>query len=331
MKSLDEVLQELKEIEKTRKDLNVPLNSLVMLDDGRLKSYTYGEFEPSDVTVKKLCNRYKLSSNHLDILSKANREDLVAETFNHFLQGDRNTMMLRVVGDNRIKGIVPKDYKKFDDYDVFTQVNDYLINTGFDYNLDILNHDDEYTRIRVMLKDIESNMGMSDEGGLDRDIVQGGFEITNSEIGSKMGINSLVYRQVCTNGMMALISDDENKEIFYKRGKDFNPFSRVAALNSGLNNAVEQSDKSIITFKKTKDIEVDNPIVEFEKIGKRYSLGKNHVENMVDMWEHERQYNYFGVVNGITRYASREFSNKDYGNRSKFEFIASDVLEKVTS
>lgn len=329
MKKLEEVLQELKEIEKSRNDIVLPMSSLSMQDNGRIKSNTYGEFIPSEPTIKKICSRYKLSSPHMDVLRSNGREDLVAETFNHFLQHDRQFMKLRTVDGDRIKGIVERTYKPFDDYDVFGQVNDYIEQNGFDYDLDIVNQDDEFTRLRFIIKDFERNMGMAHENGIDNDIVFGGFEITNSEIGSKMGINSLIYRQVCTNGMMGLMSDEDNKDIFYKRGKDFNPFSRKNILQNGVANAVDKSDKNIDMFKKTKDIIVNEPQFELRKIGKKYGIGGVHVDGFVENWNREQQRNYYGVLNSITSYA--QSFKKDYTSRSKFEFIANDLMEKVAS
>lgn len=328
MKTLNDILEEMEQEEKSRKDLNVSLNSLVMQDDGTLKSYTYGEFDPSPVTIDKLSSMYGLSNQHLNVLYDNGRPDIVAETFNHFLLNDRRIMKLRTVGGNRIKGIVSKNYKKFDDFDLFTQIGDYLNQCGFDYSLEVLNKDDEFTRIRFMLSDIQQSMGMSDEGGLDNDIVQGGFEVTNSEIGSKMGINALVYRQICTNGMMGLISDEDNKEIFYKRGEGFNPFSRRNMIDRGLNNTINQSDKSIEQYRRTKDIIVDNPIDEIRKIGSNYNLNKGYIDGIQQRFDEEKQNNMFGVVSALTRFG-RDFKS-DYKNRSKFEFIANDIVANVS-
>ena len=329
MKTLEEVLQELKQIEKSRQDIVLPMKSLRVHEDLRINSDTYGQFDVSEPSVKKLCNRYGLSHSHIDTLIKNERRDLVAETFNHFLKHDDKPMKIRTVGGDRIKGIVEKDYQPFDDYDVFTQVNEFVGKYGLDYRVEIVNKDDEFTRVRLMINDISRNMGMAHEGGIDRDIVQGGFEITNSEIGSKMGINSLVYRQVCSNGMMGLITDEENKEIFYKRGKDFNPFSRVPAMNRGVMNAIDKSDSNIKLFRKTRDISIESPEDEFIRIGRRYNLGKIHVEGMQESYKIEPQNNLYSIINSVTRYSTG--FKKDYSTRSKFEFVANDMLEKVGS
>lgn len=323
---LASLLDEFKDIEDRREDLNLPLNSLVMQDDGKIKNYTYGEFDLSDASSNRLCNLFGFSNSHLDVLRKADRHDLIAEQFNHFLLNDHRIMKLRCV-DDWVKGIVNKDYRKYDDYDVFTQVGDYLNENGYDYELEVLNKDDEYTRLRFMIKDSETNMGMCDEDGLDNDIVQGGFEITNSEIGAKnMGINSLIYRQVCTNGMMGLMAE-ESGDVFHKRGRGFNPFAQQTLLNNGLENAIEKSDNGIYLFKKTKDIAVEDPFDEIAKIGSKYNLGKTHIEGIQEEFDHEKQNNMFGVLNAITR-RGRSFKS-DYKNRARFETIANDILEKV--
>lgn len=330
-KKFEELLKELREVEKSRKDLVLPLDSLIMRDDGTINSRTYGELDPSEATTNKLCSMYQLSNKHMEVLANEGRFDLIAETFNHFLIEDKRKMKLRIVDDNRIKGIVGKNYRPFDDYEMFGLVGDYLNKQGYDYSLEILNKEDEYTRIRFMISDIEKNMGMSHEKGLNNDIVQGGFEITNSEIGLKsMGVNSLLYRQVCTNGMMALVSEEDNKEIFYKRDKDFNSLYKKKKIDLGLSKAIERANNNIILFEKTKNIVVEEPKKEFFKIAKKYNLGVNHVEGIEQRFEKEPQRNMFGVVNALTRYG-RDFNKNDYRNRSKFEFIANDVMQKVAA
>jgi len=328
MKKLEEVLQEMKEIEKDRQDIDLSMSTLNMLDDGKLRSRTYGEFEPSDACLKKLCSMYGLSMSHINALKNEQRYDLISDQFNHFLGNDDSMMKLRTVEGDRIKGIVSRNYQKFDDYDLFNFVDDYLKSEGLDYNMEFLNKDDEYTRIRFMLNDINENMGMADETGSDRDIVQGGFEVSNSEIGLRnMGVNSLVYRQICTNGMMGIGSEEDNAEIFHKRGRDFRPAARRNRLNQGLNNAVDQSNNSIRTFKLTKGINVKDPEREIKRIGDRNNLGQNHIESVQDCFNKERQYNVYGVLNSYTRHA-RDIGNNDYKNRSKIELIANNELNK---
>jgi hypothetical protein len=326
----NEILSEMEEQEKNRKDLNLPLKSLIMQDDLKIKSRTYGEFEMSDAAVNKLCSMYGFSKKHMDILKEQGRGDLVAEQFNHFLLEEDKKMKLRLV-DNRVKGIVSANYKPYDDYHVFSQAKEYMDKQGLHFGIEVLNRDDEFTRLRFIAHDYETNMGMSEEGGLDRDIVNAGFELTNSEIGMRgMSVNSLAYRQVCTNGMMALLSQGENEEIFGKRGSNFSIFAQKPMLHRGLNNALEKADNSIYLFRRTKDIKVDNPEMEINRIGNKYNLGKSHVEGIENAFKVEPQNSLFGIVNGVTRHA-RNIGNRDYNNRSKFEFIASDLLETVAN
>ena len=142
-----------------------------------------------------------------------------------------------------------------------------------------------------------------------------------------MGINSLIYRQICSNGMMGVMAEDSG-EVFHKRGKSFNPFAQRTLLHNGLENSLEKSVNGIYLFRKTKDIVVKDPLHEIEKIGKRHSLGKSHVEGVQQAYEHEQQNNLYSVINGFTRYATDNLKN-DYKNRLKFETIANDILEKV--
>lgn len=327
---LDDVLKKMEDVECSREDINLTLNTLNMRDDGLLTSRTYGEFKPSDTAIKKLCNIYNLNHKHMKTLISEDRVDLVADQLNHFLKNDNRMMKMRTIEGDRIKGFVNTNYRKFDDYDLFHLINDYLVDNELDYNLHILEQNDEHTRIRVTINDIHDSMGAAHEGGVNRDIVQGGIEVTNSEIGSTgIGLNSLVYRQVCSNGMLGFIGDEENKEIFYKRGRDFNPFARRSRLNNGINNALNQSSNSIKLFEKTKHIEIKDPKKEFHKLASRYKLGKSQIDHLLDMYTHEPQGNYFGIINAISRHADRNFKN-DYNNRAKFETMANELLSEIT-
>lgn len=327
MTTITPLLEEMKNIERIREDIDLPMSNLIMWDDGTILSRAYGEFKPSDVTIAKLCNMYKLSHPHIKTLAQEQRYDLIADQFNHFLDNDNRTMKLRLIG-NRIKGIVPRDYKKYDDYDMFSQVDNYLKERQVDHSVEVVNRDDEYTRLRFTFDDTATNMGIAVENGTENDMVKGGFEITNSEIGlNGMSVNSLVYRQVCSNGMMGLTGDDENREIFYKRGRDFNPFSRTNLLQNAMSNAISRSAESIQLFRKTKDITVDDPEQEIGRLGRKYKLSGINVDNIQDKFQIEPQNNYYGVLNAITR-AGKSYK-KDYRNRSKLELVANDVLSKV--
>lgn len=328
---LESIINEMEDVEKRRNDLDIPLNALRMSDEGLIQSDTYGELTPSPASINRLCTKFKLSNPHINTLIDEGRQDLVADQFNHFLSKDKNKMKLRCV-DDRIKGIVNSNYKKFDDYDMFWQVYEQLKKTGMDYEIDVLNNDDEYTRIRFMFSDTQQDFGMTDEGGLDNDILKGGFELTNSEIGMKRtGLNSLVYRQICTNGMMGLMAEGQNESIFGNRGREFNPFSRRNLLSQGMDDAIQRSNNSINLFRKTKGILVPEPYDEIDKLSNKYKLSNDHREGVKESYNVEKQRNYFGVINGFSRFATDSFGKKDYKNRSRFEFIASDVLEKVTT
>jgi hypothetical protein len=324
----NEILSEMEEQEKSRKDFNIPLKSLIMQDDLKIKSRTYGEFEMSDAAVNRLCSMYGFSRKHMDILREQGRGDLVAEQFNHFLLEEDKKMKLRLV-DNRVKGIVSTNYKPYDDFHMFSQAKEYL-DKLYDYDVEVLNRDDEFTRIRFKINDFETNMGMAVEGGIDRDFVYGGFEINNSEIGLRgMSVNSLVYRQICTNGMMGIGSSEENEAIFGGRGNNFSVFAQKPILTRGIENAITKSDNSIYLFRKTKDIKVEDPNREFVRLGNKYNLGKAHVEGIQESFMKEPQRNMFGVLNATTRYGNSFKS--DYKNRSKFEFMANDLLETVAN
>ena len=324
--TLDTILQDMALQETQRNDLDIPLNALIMRSDGKIKSSIYGEFIPSKTAINKLCSMYKLSPSHINTLMSAGRLDIVADTFNHFLLQDRKTMKLRLIGD-RIKGIVGKNYKPFDNYDLFSITNNYLKENKLESKIEVVSNDDEYTRIRFALPDTGLDMGATIKETTEiGDIVQGGFEITNSEIGMKsMGLNTLLYRLICSNGMMEMISNGDNEEIFYKRGDNFNPFSEANIINQTLTNIVDQSFENINNFKKTKEIIVKDPVYEIRKISNKYNLN-THVDKIRENFQHEPQSNYYGIVNSITRTA-RDVD--DYRQKSKLEFVAHNVVKQV--
>jgi len=174
MITLDPILEHMEDMEKIRNDIDLPMLALEMTDDYKIKSDTYGTFDLSDATLNKLCSMYKLSKQHINILAAENRYDLIADQFNHFINKDKKSVKLRTV-NNRIKGIVSPSYKPFDDYDMFTLVNDYLKENKMNYELHIVNKDDEFTRFRFTFLETAKSMGVAFENGIDNDTVSGGL------------------------------------------------------------------------------------------------------------------------------------------------------------
>jgi hypothetical protein len=126
--------------------------------------------------------------------------DLLQVNVNHWLWGESQTRMFRTL-DGRVRAVLSDRYRRIDNYD--------LLERSILPSLEAMSHASnqiktascEVTESRMFLKVLNKSMSAEIVEG---DVVQAGISITNSEIGhSSVRIEPLVFRLVCSNGMIA--------------------------------------------------------------------------------------------------------------------------------
>lgn len=235
--------------------------------------------------------------------------------------------------DNQVRGYLSNRYKTYDNYELAQTVLPMLQ----DVNAELVSSEITETKfyLKLLAPKIERSVGKDD-------IVQSGLVITNSEVGaSRLKVEPLIYRLVCTNGMIAADSsfrkNHAGKAIGNGNDAAYELYS--AETQQKTDEAVFMQIRDIV--KATLTDEGFKRIVERFEAAKGEKLNGDPFETMdayqkvMRVTEVEKKgvlehliaggdLSKFGLVNATTRYAQ---DVDDYDRATDFEKMGGQILE----
>jgi len=322
-KPLDELMEKLTMEEKSKKDIVIDPRTLYMCD-GKLESLTKawdGRLDLTEWGLSQLSSRLSIPVRYL----RECPPELMDRNVNHWLH-NRNlsdAWMLRTRGAGNlglVRGIVSDKYSKFDDVELVEILKSLLDESGKDYKLVQMNRDDGSTHLRLTFPDLETTIGTTLDGK--PDVHQVGLHITNSEVGKRaLNIAPMVYRLVCTNGLMRWVNDGDtfNQRHIYLRHNEM--LGRVSeAVGKGLRVGNELID-SLVAAKSHK---IENPFDVIDKIAKDRKYSQALTDKVKEAYMIEPGKDAFYLTQAWTR-AAQGLSADD---RADLEFEAGSLLDK---
>jgi len=162
----------------------------------------------------------------------------------------------------------------------------------------------------------------------DGDPLMAGLHISNSEVGKRsVTIDSIVYRQVCTNGLIRLV---KGKSILQQRHIAVSPAHFIALLKRAMLQAVIASHEFLEQMAWSSREPIRDVETEMKNLVSDWHLSQVFVEKVELCLLHEEranQENLFGLVNALTRAAQ----NLDAEQRYDMEVFAGKFLERKLS
>lgn len=146
----------------------------------------------NDIAHGQIGNELGIPKNYYEKMRKENPQ-LLAENVNTWFMQEPKIRMVRTL-DGTARAFLSDRYRRIDNYDIAEQVIPMLkdLNVKFESN--------EVTDSRMYIKVVNERLTREVKPG---DYVQSGVMITNSEVGlGRVTIQPLLYRLVCTNGMV---------------------------------------------------------------------------------------------------------------------------------
>lgn len=227
-KSLVELAKELERQNAAKKDYLVSTDNLrmqvqpdntLMLDMHDFK--TDGEhitmLNVNDIAHSQICTHLGIGSKYYDKM-RGEYPKLLAENVNAWFHKNPQQRMLRTL-DGNARAFLSNRYCRIDNYDIAEAVLPKLSAIP-----DLKVESCELTDKKMYIKAVNPRLQADVKVG---DTVQSGVVITNSEVGlGSVTVYPLIYRLVCTNGMIAADSgisrrhvgrireDDENMSLF---------------------------------------------------------------------------------------------------------------------
>lgn len=228
--------------------------------------------------------------------------ELQAKNANYFLKRlseDRNWMLRTKhadYGSGLIRGVLTEKYSPFDNHEIMDVVSNLMEKLNRDYEVQMWHHDDGSMHLRVTLDELTTSVGKTLDGK--DDIHKVGFHLSNSEVGKSMvRIQPMIYRQVCTNGLMMWEKDGNGLEQRHVGLRSNEIYNRVA---EAMVNSVKAGHEMVDRLIKAKEIKVENPFDMIDKIAKDKKYTQKFTETVKTEFKKESQKSLFYVAQAFT-------------------------------
>lgn len=290
-----------------------------------------GWFEVADSAHDQIATHLGVPAKYYSRM-KVEAPELLATNVNHWLQKSTDRRMVRTL-DGKVRAFLSDKYRPLDNVDLMEAILPTLNNQGFRVE------SCEVTDKRMYLKCVTERLSFEPKKG---DVVQAGLVVSNSEIGfGKLAVDPLLYRLVCTNGMIAASSAlrkyhvgrsndvgvDGASEFFRDETRiadDRAFWFKVRDTVAGIMTQVNFKEIATRFFAAQEEkIEAD-PVVVLEKAATRFEWNQGERNGVLTHLLSGGDLSKFGLVNAITRHAQ---DVPDYDRATQFERLGGEVLE----
>ncbi len=204
-RTLQEFAEEINRQQQTKKDYIASTEAIdfVTGDDGlkmELRNGDVGRFAIRQNTHRQLGSYLKIPANYYDRLQQEAAE-LLTRNVNHWLHEKPVRRMVRIL-DGSARAFLSDSYRRIDHYDILNgdrinSVLPVLANNVPDLKIESCEVTEDRMYVKALFPRIQREVKVGDP-------VQAGVVISNSEIGKgSVRVEPLIYRLVCTNGMIA--------------------------------------------------------------------------------------------------------------------------------
>ena len=311
--SISELVAQLKAEKEISRDFIVPTEKLHITAEKNptLTMYNRGAYEVFDINEnahRQIASRLNIPYKYYERM-RSDYPELLAENVNGWFEKEPEQRMLRTMGGTA-RAFLSNKYRRID-------------------NLELMQ------AVYPVLQDMDGVQVMS-------------CEVSNSEVGyGAVSVQPLVYRLVCTNGMVAKenthkryhtgkrVDIEDDYELFSDNTKILDDMAYFAKVQEIVRMAVNETqfNQQVIAMQKAMGVVVNPMIITpvVEELGKVHMLTKNEQEMVVqnfllgDNYDggHIAHFNQFGVVNAITKTANQVES---YERAVELEKIGGTVL-----
>jgi hypothetical protein len=284
-------------------DQVLPLSRLRATDDGFIHAPGLGQLSLTTWSRRQLANLMGIRWDRWfasDLVVPADR----AEEINRRFRASENAWKIRArrwapeepaAGDAVLRAFVSPTYAPIDDLPVFETLRRVLPGEvdGFRFvRLDLTPQSSQYAVVSLA----EVDLGVR---GPDRH--RNGFLIANSEVGARsLSILTLIWRLVCTNGMVAAAS--QLFRMIHRRRKEGFIDGRIAEAFKLL---PEKWERAASTLRRARQDTVEDPGAALQVLLESNPQLRPMSQAVYDAFEAEPEPNRFGIVQALTRAAQR--------------------------
>lgn len=282
-------------------------------------------------------------SKYLDIpykyyrLMRTDNPELLASNINSWIeQIPPDQRMIRAY-DGTLRAFLSSKYKRLD-YDIILQeVIPILKALGSDATLESC----EITESRMYLKIV--NWGSKAEV-TPGDKIAAGVIISNSEVGrGSLSVEPLVYRLVCSNGMIikdsrfrkyhtgSRLQTDQDYEIYEPDTINAQNIAIMKEMRDIVQHAISEAmlDKVVEKYQRAEGMEITGDIPALIDItAKEYKLSESESHGVMEKLYQRGDYTLYGLANAITESSQQV---EDYDRATELEAMGHDVVSMSNS
>lgn len=255
-----------------------------------------------------LCGKLKVPTVYFNRCASQNKQ-LAATNINEWLRDDERKFMVRCY-QNTVRGMLSGSYSKFDAPDILKSLDSVLDSTKYKVKGSFVNEE----RLHVRL--VESEMLP-----IDGEDLFAGITLDSSDIGrSGLYVSFLVYKQICTNG---LIVPKSSGELFRQKHIGISSEEFQKGLTEGLKSFSDIKKNVIEMIQESKDTNVEIDKIA-EEVKERTRLTDDVVDEILVLADNSYDRSRWGIINGITEVAQKYTLER----RLQLEQIAGEMLIK---
>lgn len=336
--TLQEMAKELERQKTEKRDFVAPASELKMvLDSGNPTgpAHTFnvnghGAFDINKIAHGQIGSRLGIPAKYYERMRESAPE-LLTTNVNHWLDGNEDKRMVRTL-DGIMRAFLSSRYRPIDNLPIAEVALETLGGLG---GLKV--ESNALTDARMYIKAVTEQITYEIKPG---DVVQAGIVISNSEVGmGSVRVEPLIYRLVCTNGMIA--NDHALRKYHIGRGFDVDSAEELYEDDTR-----QQSDKAFLmqvrdvirnSFNKdvfanlatkmletTKNQITGDPVKVVELTQKKLGLQEAERASVLNHLIRGGDLSQYGLLNAITR-ASQDV--EDYDRATELERMGGAVLE----
>ena len=332
-KSLVELAQELTRRAGAKADYVADSRSVSLSDDAsRIVVPSAGEFAVSGLAHKQIGEWAGIPTKYYDRM-KTEAPGLLSSNVNHWMSNQPARRMVRTL-DGSARAFLSDRYRRIDNEQIAEAVLPVLLDSGSDIRIESA----EITETRMYLKAVFPRI----EGEVVRgDVVQSGIVISNSEVGlGSLSVQPLIYRLVCSNGMIASDAGMSRYHVGRKVGdgrdveallRDETKMADDRALMMALADVVRASLSDVgfaALLNKmrvaTEGPAIQRPVEAVEALSKSFTLNGVEKQSVLENLIRGADYSRWGVLNAVTAVANR---HDDYDRATELEAMGGRILD----
>lgn len=343
--SIHDLIEKITEEKKQSRDFLVPTQELQLQASVGTSPMLVMKNRGAIETFGINGNAHRQIADHLGIPFKYYEKmrtmypELLAENVNGWFHKEPKERMLRTMAGTA-RAFLSNKYRRIDNLELMQAI--YPVLQGMEgVSVKSCEVTEDHLYLQVVTDKVQFEIAKGD-------IVQAGFIVSNSEVGQgAVSVQPLVYRLVCTNGMIGetahrryhtgkRVETDDNYELFQDNTKILDNMTYFAKVQDIVRAAVDETkfNQQVIAMQQALGVKINpmtiTPVV--EELGKTYALTRPEQEQVVQNFlvgdtgldgGHLANFNQFGLANAVTRVAN---SAPDYERAVELERIGGSVM-----